>query len=268
MVKPRILHKQRGIRVTDRIPIRPVKSITLLPRERLREVGWTKRRLTQAKLGKPCVYCGVASSTTRDHVFPRVLFDPVPTNAITVPACLPCNQKKAIGDDMLDFVVTFSQDALLVPSDFAHIDRQARAMMQNQSVLGRIAHEAYRVRKQVDPFERGGPLPIDFDGSALNATLEMMMRGIFFTVHGRVLPPSTPVAVTELSQPEGAEWVWRLVSDPDHFLGFRGDEMDVLWLMSPLDWIDEYSALCVFLFRRGVFYLGASGFFARHKQAA
>ena len=41
-----------------------------------------------------CAICGKEEATTKDHIIPRGIFtNPRPSNMITVPACLECNQK-------------------------------------------------------------------------------------------------------------------------------------------------------------------------------
>jgi hypothetical protein len=239
------------------------KTITLLPIDSLRSIDWTKRKLVQGKRGKPCVYCGgAAPGTTMDHVFAKTLFDPVPRDAITVQACKPCNELKAVGDEALHVVVTVSNDAMRSPADITHFMEIARAVQRNRSPVGIAAWQAVRIRKQVDPLRLGGPFPVHFDGTALNTTLEMIVRGLFFKVHGRILPASCSVTVMEMTQSEAPSWLRVLVSDPDHHMGQRG-EMDVQWVMSSTDFHDEHSAMCVLLFKRGVFYLGTTGEFAR-----
>lgn len=245
--------------------VRVPNKVALLPVESLRSIGWTKRRLFQGKKGKPCVYCGgAAPGTTMDHVFAETLFDPVPLDALTVPACKPCNGLKAIGDEALHVVVTVSQDAMPSPSDLTHVEEIVRATLRNQSPVGLAAWKAVQTRKQVDPLLLGGalPLPVHFDGTALNTTLEMTLRGLFFKVHGRILPATCPITVRKMTQSQASFRLRAILSDPDHHMGQRGD-MDVQWVMSSTDFHDENSVVCVLLFKRGAFYLGGTGGFAR-----
>ncbi|MFN8664718.1 MAG: hypothetical protein U0075_22760 [Thermomicrobiales bacterium] len=109
-------------------PVRVPKTITVLSPEELRNMGLSQRPLHEGRRGDPCVYCGgTASGTTMDHVFPKALFSPVPTNAITAPACRPCNAEKAKGDEHLRAVSIMSKDAMLLPRDMAHMEKIARA---------------------------------------------------------------------------------------------------------------------------------------------
>jgi hypothetical protein len=179
------------------------RSITILPMEAIRTLAYTKRRLHQGKRGKPCVYCGgAAPGITMDHVFAETLFDPVPPDALTVPACEPCNQIKAVGDEALHIVITVSDDAMQSPTVMGHIEEIARAIERNQSPIAAAAWNAFRIRRQVDPLQLGGPVPLTFDSTALYTTLKMAVRGLVFKVHGRILPASCPVAVTPLQQSE------------------------------------------------------------------
>ena len=58
--------------------------------------------------GKTCVYCGVATSTTGDHVFAKKLFLELRRdNLPQVPACSPCNGRKAVLEHYLASVLPF-----------------------------------------------------------------------------------------------------------------------------------------------------------------
>lgn len=253
--------------MAERVTGRDDKMLRMLSHEELRALDWTKRRLIQGKKGKPCVYCGgAACGDTMDHVFPETLFDPVPLDAITVPSCRVCNGSKSLGDEALRTVVTLSDDAMPIPNLPTHLNNIARATARNQSPVGKAAWEAYRIRKQVDPLRMGGPLPVQIDGTELYAALRMMVRGLYFAVHGRILPTECPVEVDECEQERGATGLSYLLSDPDHYLGQRGAK-DVQWLMSSPDIGGKNSALCMLLFRGGVFYYGRTGeFVLRHSR--
>lgn len=61
-----------------------------------------REKPVQFRAPKPmCVYCGVREGTTRDHVIPRALFQPNPTNPVVVHCCLGCNQHKKYRDEYL-----------------------------------------------------------------------------------------------------------------------------------------------------------------------
>lgn len=45
---------------------------------------------------KKCAYCGKEGKTTKDHVVAKAFYDTLKViNAITVPACAPCNNGKS-----------------------------------------------------------------------------------------------------------------------------------------------------------------------------
>ncbi|MFN8664719.1 MAG: hypothetical protein U0075_22765, partial [Thermomicrobiales bacterium] len=87
-----------------------------------------------------------------------------------------------------------------------------------------------------------------FDGTALDMTLEMMMRGMFYKVHGRILPADCPITVAPLPQEEAPKWVANIASDPDMHNGERGGGT-VQWLMTSTDFRDEHTAMALFLLR-------------------
>jgi hypothetical protein len=54
-----------------------------------------------------CVLCGRFGSVSREHAPPQGLFlKPKPTNMITVPCCLPCNDKYKLDDEYFRIFVT------------------------------------------------------------------------------------------------------------------------------------------------------------------
>src|SRR5215212_11228532 len=74
--------------------------------------GW-KWHIRRGRRGDPCVYCGETpqrGAGTMDHVFAENLFTVIPDNALTVPACKPCNLRKEPGDHVLHNYVTFHVD--------------------------------------------------------------------------------------------------------------------------------------------------------------
>jgi len=193
-----------------------------------------------------------------DHVFAETLFDTVPRDALTVPACRSCNESKAIGDEILHVVVTLSKDAMRAPGDIVHHAEIARAIKRTQSTAGLAAWRAYCLRKQVDPFRLGGDIPVPIDGAHLDTTLRMIVRGLFFKIHGRILPVDCPDFAVPLSQLEAPEYLLFIASDPDHHLGQRGNKT-VQWIMSSTSLFGENSVACVLLFKGGVFYLCGTG---------
>lgn len=70
--------------------------------------------MEKTKKGKVgiCVYCGQSdNATTVDHIPPKNLFpDPKPSNLITVPCCLQCNQKASKDDEYFRTVITMRDD--------------------------------------------------------------------------------------------------------------------------------------------------------------
>src|SRR5829696_3890540 len=149
--------------------------------------GW-KRHIRRGRRGDPCVYCGETPERgvgTMDHVFAENLHTVIPDNALTVPACRPCNECKSVGDHVLHNYVTFSDDRNRTPDLTEHVNKIARAMTRRQSPLGAAAHQAFTIREQVDPLRLGGPLPVEMGANAepLMETLSMMVSGLCFAAH-------------------------------------------------------------------------------------
>ena len=168
------------------------RSITILPMEAIRTLAYTKRRLHQGKRGKPCVYCGAAPGTTMDHVFAETLFDPVPPDALTVPACEPCNQIKAVGDEALHIVITVATTRCKLPPLWV-ISRKSPGQLNVISHLlrpRRGMHSAYEGR--LIRYSLGVRFHLPLTAPRYITTLKMAVRGSVFKVHGRILPASMP----------------------------------------------------------------------------
>lgn len=62
-----------------------------------------------------CAYCGREIGkthelqATRDHVIPKSFYVKQPINFLTVPACFPCNQRKAVLDAVFRDVLSFME---------------------------------------------------------------------------------------------------------------------------------------------------------------
>lgn len=54
---------------------------------------------------KKCIYCGATENITREHTPQKSLFEkPRPSNLITVPSCLECNNRKSKENEYLKFI--------------------------------------------------------------------------------------------------------------------------------------------------------------------
>jgi hypothetical protein len=196
---------------------------------------------------------------TMDHVFAENLHTVIPANALTVPACRPCNERKSLGDHVLHNYVTFSNDRNRTPDLIDHVNKIARAMVRRQSPLGEPAHQAFTIRKQVDLLRLGGPLPVEMGANAepLMETLAMMVRGLYFANHGQILPPSCPTQAQLLTREEGESWLQLLARSPELWLSKQGGGCEWMMFTSPRD---PHSVLCL-MWINGVYFSGASGEF-------
>jgi hypothetical protein len=64
-----------------------------------------------------CVYCGQSvNQITADHIPPKNLFpNPKPSNLVTVPCCLRCNQQAAKDDEYFRTIMTMHGDVAKHP---------------------------------------------------------------------------------------------------------------------------------------------------------
>lgn len=52
-----------------------------------------------------CTYCGEYAVLTRDHVFPKGLFKPLPTDPVIVDSCSNCNEKYSLDEEFIRTII-------------------------------------------------------------------------------------------------------------------------------------------------------------------
>ncbi len=139
-----------------------------------------------------CAYCGQMGICTRDHVIPRALFHgPLPSNMVTVAACLNCNQQKSDLDNYLRDVLTADISSYENPAARAVLESQVRRSVRaNRSRLWRRAATSTRwVEMHTPAGIYLGDLPaMPLDGRALTIALTMVTKGLFADGFRRRLP--------------------------------------------------------------------------------
>lgn len=144
----------------------------------------------KSKLGE-CVYCRKTTSLTVDHIPPKNLFAPPrPSNLITVPSCLPCNNQ-ASQDDRYFQVALALNDELGDHPDIAGISpKVVRGLNRPQEVRSKL--NLLRRTKIVSRSTPSGfyyPTPLyTVDVERLERVIERLAKGLFYYERKIILP--------------------------------------------------------------------------------
>src|SRR5689334_1954265 len=102
-------------------------------------MGEAKRKKEQyRKNPRPCVFCGAADGTTKDHVPPKGIFVNPRPQLITVPACARCNNRTSQLDEEFKIFLSLKV-GVDTPSSRAFWREGALASIQNnQRIMRKI----------------------------------------------------------------------------------------------------------------------------------
>lgn len=146
-----------------------------------------------------CIYCQTAEATTRDHVPPKALFKkPRPANLVAVPACAGCNSAFQKDDE---YFLTLSLEirAQNTPAALAVADNRIRSMNRpdrGSSGLWQPIFKSLRTVELVSPggLYLGNTLSLNLDVARLSATVNRIIRGLYFHHAAVPIPVQTKVS--------------------------------------------------------------------------
>lgn len=137
-----------------------------------------------------CAFCGKQGEVTKDHIPPKGLFpDPKPSNLITVPSCLDCNNKTS--DDDQYFITVLSLDM--------RSDEIATANVNMKTLRGLIRQDSEKFKenliKDARPMElrtpsglyAGKTVALSIDPFRLWKTVEKVAKGLVYRITHKVV---------------------------------------------------------------------------------
>jgi hypothetical protein len=135
-----------------------------------------------------CGYCGNASPTTRDHIPPRAIFPtPRPGDLITIPSCVSCNQGASDRDELFRAYLSLHV-GVDTPSTSRLWEPALRGIQRNRRLHQRLLAEMERVWLMTPSGVIYGQAHRGrWDSDAHDATIERMIRGLYFHHYGEVL---------------------------------------------------------------------------------
>jgi hypothetical protein len=161
--------------------------------------GSDEPRDEEAAPGQLCALCAKRQATTREHVPAKGLFPrPRPSNLITVPSCDPCNHGTGSDDDHLRAFFALRVEAQPTESLNRVRASVARALTRTD-FRGLQETFARGIRFEWLPESGGQVLTMQSlllpDMQRVLGVVAKNVRGLFYHLTGRILPPEIGVLV-------------------------------------------------------------------------
>jgi hypothetical protein len=141
----------------------------------------------QPRRGDPCYRCETSGATTMDHVFPQQLYVQLPEQALTVPACMPCQTATRLDEDYFrDFIVSSSHRNETARELWERVRRAMRRdPRRGQAFLAGVS--------RADVFSQGGVFlgtidALEGDSERVSHALCKIVRGLWLLETGAVMP--------------------------------------------------------------------------------
>lgn len=146
--------------------------------------GAGTREVSKKFKGKRCVYCGVAQTTSADHVFAREFFLPTQRNDLPkVPACLSCNGAKSKVEHYLTTVLPFGG----VTEQGAELLWQTEKRLAKNEALRRNLRQDQGTIWQVGPTLTLPSMTIPIDPEQLNTLFTLIAKGLIWHHYRTIL---------------------------------------------------------------------------------
>lgn len=136
-----------------------------------------------------CCYCGLEKATTKDHIPPKAIFTkPRPSDLITVPCCFRCNNDASTTDE--GFMTYLGMQIARQGGEAERLFKEAvlATAKHNNKLRKTILQSMYPVEyvpKDGSELRKGMAVP--WNSEAHDATIERMVRGLFFYHYGKVI---------------------------------------------------------------------------------
>ena len=148
-----------------------------------------------------CVYCNENKCTTNDHVPPKSFFPkPRPSNLITVPSCLECNQ--GLGKDEEFFLATFmfSQVGVSDAGKRLWLEKLSRMYEKNLGLRKKIAQHLESLSLQTTSgIYLGNTMTINTDEKRLEMVVNKILKGLYFFEYNMPFPDNAEITTLYLN---------------------------------------------------------------------
>jgi len=169
-----------------------------------------------------CVYCGQIAVCTDEHVIPRCFYpedSPRPSNAVIIPACSSCNNRKAGDDSYVRDLFAADLASSANPKALSVLNRQvSRSIRKNRSHFGRIAaSNTVRVPLSTPSGLFLGNYPaVQVDWKRVQRFFKYVVRGLYWQVHQVRLPDSYLFDVKRVAPQAAVDQVKEFIAREAH----------------------------------------------------
>ncbi|MCP3468184.1 hypothetical protein [Bradyrhizobium sp. CCGUVB23] len=141
--------------------------------------------MSKRHVGKICVYCGIATAETMDHVFAReFLLIERRANLPKVPACQACNNVKSGHEHYLTTVLPFASNHLDATAMLSQMVE--RRLNKNAKLKGRLS-AGHRQELTLQNGILVSAMTLPFDGERVGELFKFITQGLLFHHWGVVL---------------------------------------------------------------------------------
>jgi hypothetical protein len=167
-------------------------------------------RRKKRKTPVTCVYCGDQAICTDEHVIPECLFPetsmPPKSDFVIVPACGPCNNRKAADDSYVRdlFIADIACDGN--PTVLALLPAVIRSAEKNWSDFARVARRELRIEAVHSPggIYLGHYLGVPITWERLKRFCTLVVRGLYWHASNERLPDDYVFEVFRLELADAA----------------------------------------------------------------
>lgn len=153
---------------------------------------------------KICAICGISEATTSDHLPPKGIFPkPRPSNLITVPSCVECNNSASDLDEAFRLYLALHVGDLEDKITAAYFHEALRTYQHNKKLQREILGSAQPVEfKTPAGIYLGQGMKVLWNSKAHDAVIERIVRGLYFHHFCEVLPSDTNVSPKWFNNPD------------------------------------------------------------------
>lgn len=144
-----------------------------------------------------CAICGERPATTRDHVPPAAIFPkPRPSDLVTVPCCLPCNNGASPFDERFGVYLAMHVSRHEPNWESTLGAKVLRTVRHNQRLRREILEDAEEVMlRSPSGLHLGRAVKIQWDSEAHDRVVERIIRGLHYHHTGEIVGASGNVRV-------------------------------------------------------------------------
>ena len=162
-----------------------------------------------------CVYCGRREKETDDHVPPKSFYPkPRPSDLITVPACLQCNQDAGKDEEFFLATFMFSEAGITKAGNLLWSEKLRRMYEKNLGLKRKIADNLERsdIMTPAGIF-LGRKMTIKTDEARFERVANKIVKGLYYFEYKETMPANTKLMTLFLRNQEHFDAAKKVVDE-------------------------------------------------------